>query len=105
MVKKSEKNAIQAKHYDVLLQPVITEKATMASEQNVVTFKVMKSATKPMIKEAVQNIFNVEVLSVNTLNQNGKEKRFRGMLGKRADYKKAMVRLKEGQKIDLAAGI
>jgi large subunit ribosomal protein L23 len=105
MAKKAEKTTVQEKHFDVLLHPVITEKATMASENNVVTFKVHPSATKPMIKDAVQHIFKVDVVSVNTLNQEGKQKKFRGIMGRRAGYKKAMVRLKEGQKIDLAAGI
>lgn len=105
MAKKDENKTIQAKYFDVLLHPVVTEKATMASENNVVTFKVHPAANKNEIRQAVESIFNVKVKSVNTLNQDGKVKKFRGIKGKRADYKKAMVRLQDGHKIDLAAGI
>ena len=91
--------------YDVILSPVITEKATMLSENNMVVFRVRQDATKPQIKEAVEGLFNVKVTAVNTLNQKGKVKRFRGRLGKRNDVKKAMVTLAEGSSIDVATGI
>ncbi|MCT4574659.1 MAG: 50S ribosomal protein L23, partial [Alphaproteobacteria bacterium] len=84
MVKKKEVNP---KSYDILLSPVITEKATMGSENNQVVFKVSLKATKPEIKEAVESIFGVKVVSVNTVNVKGKTKRFKGHLGTRSDYK------------------
>jgi len=93
------------RHYDVLLSPVITEKATMASELNKVVFKVASSATKPQIKEAVEKLFDVKVKSVNTLVRKGKTKRFRGFAGKQSDVKKAVVTLAEGQSIDVTSGI
>lgn len=92
-------------HYDVILGPVITEKSTLVSEHNQVVFKVAPSATKPAIKKAVEAIFNVKVKAVNTIVVQGKVKRFRGVLGKRADYKKAVVSLAEGQSIDVTTGI
>ena len=91
--------------YQVLLAPVITEKATMGSEHNQVTFKVAPDATKPEIKAAVEGLFDVKVLGVNTLNTKGKVKRFRGRLGQRSGYKKAVVRLAEGQSIDVTTGL
>ena len=91
--------------YDIILSPVITEKATLGSEFNQVTFRVAKDATKPEIKAAVETLFDVKVEGVNTLRQNGKLKRFRGRLGKRSDYKKAIVRLAEGQNIDVTTGL
>lgn len=91
--------------YDIILSPVITEKATMASEHNQVTFRVANDATKPEIKQAVEKLFDVKVKAVNTLRQVGKVKRFRGKLGKRSDYKKAIVSLAEGHSIDVTTGL
>ncbi|MBO6503148.1 MAG: 50S ribosomal protein L23 [Kordiimonadaceae bacterium] len=93
------------KHYDVIKSPVITEKATMGSENNQVTFKVAIDASKPEIKAAVEALFDVKVTKVNTLRQEGKVKRFRGVTGKRAEYKKAMVTLAEGNSIDVTTGV
>jgi large subunit ribosomal protein L23 len=91
--------------YQVLLAPVITEKATMMGEQGQYVFRVLQDATKPEIKAAVEGLFGVEVRAVNTLVVKGKAKRFRGRPGQRADWKKAMVRLAEGQTIDLTTGL
>jgi large subunit ribosomal protein L23 len=91
--------------YQVILAPVVTEKATMLSEQNQVTFKVTLDATKPEIKAAVENLFGVQVLAVNTVVTKGKTKRFRGRPGQRSDVKKAIVRLAAGQSIDLTTGL
>ncbi|WP_417457560.1 50S ribosomal protein L23 [Kordiimonas sp.] len=93
------------KHYDVIKSPVITEKATLGSENNQVTFKVAIDATKPEIKAAVEALFDVKVKKVNTLRQEGKVKRFRGVNGRRAEYKKAMVTLAEGSSIDVTTGV
>ncbi len=90
---------------DVILFPVITEKATLGSENNQVTFRVPLNANKFAIRAAVEELFNVKVKAVNTLRQEGKRKRFRGIPGKRPDYKKAIVTLEEGQSIDVATGI
>ena len=87
--------------YDTILRPIITEKATTANENGQVTFAVAISATKPQIKAAVELLFNVKVMSVNTIVQKGKTKTFRGRAGRRSDMKKAMVTLAEGQNIDL----
>jgi large subunit ribosomal protein L23 len=87
--------------YDTILRPIITEKATIANENGQVTFAVAIDATKPQIKAAVEMLFNVKVLAVNTIVQKGKTKTFRGRLGRRSDMKKAMVTLAEGQNIDL----
>jgi len=92
-------------HYDTILKPVITEKATQASEHNQVIFRVRTDATKPEIKAAVEGIFGVKVKAVNTLIQKGKVKRFRGRLGRRSDVKKAIVTLVEGHSIDVTTGI
>ena len=89
------------RHYDVILSPVITEKATIASEHNQVMFKVARTATKPQIKEAVEKLFDVKVKSVNTLIRKGKTKIFQGVTGKQSDVKKAIVTLEEGHRIDL----
>ena len=97
--------AIDEALYDVISHPIITEKATMASEHNQVVFAVPLSATKPQIKKAVEALFKVDVKAVNTLINKGKVKRFRGQLGKRSDTKKAIVTLAEGQMIDVATGI
>lgn len=91
--------------YDVILAPVITEKSTMASEANQVVFKVRRDATKPEIKAAVEQLFKVKVLAVNTINRKGKTKRFRGLKGKQQDVKKAIIRLAEGEKIDVTTRI
>ena len=94
-----------ARHYDTILSPVNTEKATMLSEQNKVVFRVAGDATKPEIAEAVENLFKVSVVKVNTLNVKGKTKRFRGRVGRRSDVKKAIVTLAEGQSIDITTGL
>jgi large subunit ribosomal protein L23 len=91
--------------YDVVLSPVITEKSTLGSEHNQVTFKVAKDATKPEVKAAIEELFGVKVKAVNTLNQKGKLKRFKGRIGKRNDVKKAIVTLEEGQTLDVTTGI
>lgn len=94
-----------AKHYDIIKSPVITEKATLGAENNTYTFKVAIDASKPEIRAAVEGIFDVKVKSVNTLRQEGKLKRFRGIQGRRAEYKKAMVTLAEGSSIDVTSGV
>jgi large subunit ribosomal protein L23 len=93
------------RHYDVIVSPVITEKATNASEHNKVVFKVALTATKPQIKEAVEKLFDVKVKSVNTLRREGKWKAFKGRLGKQSDTKRAIVTLEEGQTIDVTTGL
>ena len=93
------------RHYDVIIAPVITEKATMASEHNKVMFKVRKDATKPQIKEAVEKLFDVKVKNVNTLNRRGKIKMFRNRPGQRSDVKRAIVTLEEGHRIDVTTGL
>ncbi|MGI9352326.1 MAG: 50S ribosomal protein L23 [Rhizobiaceae bacterium] len=93
------------RHYDVIVAPVITEKSTMASEQNQVMFKVAGNATKPEIKGAVEALFNVKVKAVNTLIRKGKVKRFRGIKGKQSDFKKAIVTLADGESIDVTTGL
>ena len=92
-------------HYDVIRKPIITEKATMASEQNAVVFEVAMDAAKPQIKEAVEALFGVKVKAVNTSITKGKVKRFRGQIGKRRDVKKAYVTLEEGNTIDVTTGL
>jgi large subunit ribosomal protein L23 len=89
--------------YDVIRSPVITEKSTMASESSQVVFKVAMDATKPEIKEAIERLFNVKVVAVNTLIRKGKTKRFKGVKGQQSDFKKAIVTLEEGQMIDITA--
>jgi len=91
--------------YDVILAPVITEKSSAVSEANQVVFKVRLDATKPQIKNAVEKLFNVKVLAVNTLTRKGKTKRFRGIKGRQSDVKKAVVKLAEGDKIDVTTRI
>jgi len=93
------------RHFDVIVAPVITEKATMASDLNKVVFKVRKDATKPQIKAAVERLFDVKVESVNTLVRKGKTKFFRGTRGTQSDVKKAVVTLAEGHKIDVTTGV
>ena len=91
--------------YDVILSPVITEKATLASEANQVIFRVNPKATKPEIKAAVEALFGVKVTGVNTLVRKGKVKRFKGTKGRQSDVKKAIVTLAEGQSIDVSTGL
>ena len=93
------------RHYDVIVSPVITEKATNLTEQNKVVFRVSPKATKPQIKEAVEKLFDVKVTGVNTLVTKGKKKIFRGMRGQRSDVKKAIVTLAEGDTIDVTTGL
>ena len=92
-------------HYDVIRKPIITEKTTMASENGAVVFEVAIDSNKPTIKEAVESLFGVKVKAVNTTITKGKAKRFRGMLGKRKDVKKAYVTLEEGNTIDVSTGL
>ena len=95
----------QRRHYDVILGPVITEKSTMASEFNQVTFEVPMTATKPQIRQAVEGLFNVKVKAVNTIRRPGKSKRFRGIVGTQRSRKKAIVTLHEGDSIDVTTGL
>jgi len=95
----------EPRHYDVIVSPVITEKATKLSEHNQIVFRVRPDATKPQIKEAVERLFDVKVTGVNTLVAKGKTKLFRGRRGKRSDVKKAVVTLAEGQTIDVTTGL
>ena len=97
--------AVTARHYDTILSPVITEKATYLSEQNKVVFQVAKDATKAEIADAVEQLFKVKVTKVNTLNVKGKTKLWRGRKGRRPDIKKAIVTLADGQSIDVATGL
>jgi large subunit ribosomal protein L23 len=92
-------------HYDIIRSPVLSEKSTIATEQSKVVFNVLKSATKPEIKAAVEALFKVKVTGVNTLVRKGKVKRFRGIVGKQSDVKKAIVTLAEGQSIDVSTGL
>lgn len=101
---KAKKAEATAKNYDTILAPHVTEKATLGSEHGQVTFRVAKTATKPEIKEAVENLFDVKVKAVNTLIQKGKTKRFKGIAGRRSDFKKAIVTLEEGEVIDTGVG-
>ena len=95
----------QGRMYDLIRSPVVTEKSTLGSQHNQVTFRVPLEATKPEIKAAVEGVFKVKVVAVNTLRQLGKTKRFRGRLGFRSDTKKAMVTLAEGNTIDVTSGV
>ena len=101
----AKKEAIDVRHYDVIVAPHITEKATLLSENNAVVFKVAGDATKPQIKAAVEALFDVKVKGVNTLVQKGKTKRWKGKPYTRTDVKKAVVTLAEGQSIDVATGL
>ena len=92
-------------HYDLIKKPIITEKATMAGENNAVVFQVSMDATKPKIKEAVEAIFGVKVKAVNTTITKGKAKKFRGRAGERSDKKKAYVMLEAGNTIDVSTGL
>ncbi len=96
---------IDPRHYDVIVSPVVTEKATLASEHNKVLFKVAAKATKPQIKEAIEKLFDVKVKSVNTLVRKGKSKVFRGNFGSQSDTKRAIVTLEEGHRIDVTTGL
>ncbi|MCG8441063.1 MAG: 50S ribosomal protein L23 [Caulobacterales bacterium] len=95
----------QPRHYDAIVKPVITEKATLLSEHGKVVFQVPLTATKKEIAEAVEELFKVKVTAVNTLRQKGKTKRFRGRAGRRSDVKKAVVTLEEGHNIDVTTGL
>ncbi|NQE61838.1 MULTISPECIES: 50S ribosomal protein L23 [unclassified Caulobacter] len=97
--------AATARHYDTILSPVITEKTTLLSEQNKVVFKVANDASKDEIAAAVEELFKVKVTKVNTIVTKGKTKRFRGIVGRRNDVKKAIVTLAEGQSIDITTGL
>ncbi len=92
-------------HYDIIKKPIITEKATMASEANAFVFQVKMEATKPQIKEAIEAVFGVKVKAVNTTITKGKTKKFRGRPGVRSDKKKAYVTLVEGNTIDVSTGL
>ncbi len=96
---------IDPRYYDIIVRPIVTEKSTLAAEQNRVVFEVRKDATKPEIKKAVEAIFGVKVEKVNTLIVKGKKKYFRGKPGRRSDWKKAYVKLAEGYSIDVTSGI
>ena len=96
---------VKAEHYDVIRKPIITEKATIASEAGAVVFEVAIDSNKPQIKEAVEALFGVKVKAVNTTITKGKTKRFRGMMGRRKDVKKAYVTLEEGNTIDVSTGL
>ena len=93
------------RHYDIILSPVITEKATTASERNQVVFNVATTATKPQIKEAVEKLFDVKVRSVNTLIRKGKVRVFKGRPGELQNTKRAVVTLEEGHRIDVTTGL
>ena len=93
------------RHYDTIVAPVITEKATLASESNQFVFRVARHATKPQIKAAIEQLFDVKVTGVNTLVRKGKTKAFRGVRGKQQDVKKAIVTLADGYRIDVTTGL
>ena len=101
----NKKSVDRERMYEIIRAPVITEKSTLGSENNQVTFKVPLDATKPEIRSAVEKLFEVKVRSVNTLRQKGKNKVFRGRRGRRSDFKKAIVRLEEGHSIDVTTGV
>ena len=94
-----------ARHYDTIVAPVITEKATIASENNQFVFKVARNATKPQIKDAIEKLFDVKVTAVNTILRKGKTKAFRGIRGRQQDMKKAIVTLADGYRIDVTTGL
>ncbi|HEY5226222.1 MAG TPA: 50S ribosomal protein L23 [Methylovirgula sp.] len=101
----SSKSFADVRHYDLIVAPVITEKATLASEQNKVTFKVAMDATKPQIKAAIERLFDVKVEAVNTILRKGKRKTFKGTRGVQSDKKMAVVTLAEGHSIDITTGL
>lgn len=105
MAKKQAETAIDNRHYDVVLAPHITEKSTMLSEHNAVVFKVAGGASKPEIKAAVEALFDVKVINVNTMVTKGKSKRWKGKPYQRSDSKKAIITLAEGNSIDITSGI
>ena len=105
VIPRAEVKLTRQQMYDIICSPVITEKATNASEHNQVTFRVPLTATKREVKAAVEGLFRVNVTAVNTIRMMGKTKRFRGRPGRRSDYKKAIVTLREGQRIDVTTGI
>ena len=96
---------IQEAMYQTILGPVITEKSTLGSEHGQITFRVAIDATKPQVKQAVEELFKVKVKAVNTIRVKGKKKRFRGVLGRRPDWKKAVITLEDGHSIDVTTGI
>jgi large subunit ribosomal protein L23 len=102
---KKQQQAVDARHFDVIVAPHITEKSTLLSEQNAVVFKVAKDASKPEIKAAVEALFGVTVTGVNTMVSKGKTKRWKGQAYQRSDAKKAILTLAEGQTIDITSGI
>ena len=99
------KATIDARHYDIILSPVITEKATIASELNKVVFNVRKDASKDQIQAAIERLFDVKVVGINTMIRKGKTKHFRGVRGRQSDSKKAIVTLAEGDRIDVTTGL
>jgi large subunit ribosomal protein L23 len=105
MAKKPTTQAVDIRHYDVVLAPHITEKSTMLSDNNAVVFKVANTASKPEIKAAVEALFGVTVTNVNTIVQKGKSKKWKGKPYQRSDAKKAIVTLADGQSIDITSGI
>ncbi len=96
---------VQERWYDIILGPLVTEKSTQGSDNNQVTFKVSLDASKPEIKKAVEGLFEVKVRQVNTIRMKGKTKRFKGHLGRRSNWKKAIVSLAEGETIDMMTGV
>ncbi len=105
MAKKPQKAAPEARHYDIVLAPHITEKSTMLSDNHAVVFRVAHTASKPEIKAAIEALFGVKVVGVNTIVTKGKTKRWKGKPYQRSDVKKAIIRLAEGQSIDVTSGI
>ncbi len=97
--------SVKAEHYDIIRKPLVTEKSTMASENGAVVFEVSMDSNKPQIKEAVEALFGVKVKAVNTSITKGKQKRFKGVLGRRKDIKKAFVTLEDGNTIDVTTGL
>ena len=97
--------SVKAEHYDIIRKPLVTEKSTMASENGAVVFEVSIDSNKPQIKEAVESLFGVKVKAVNTSITKGKQKRFKGVLGRRRDVKKAFVTLEDGNTIDVTTGL
>ena len=104
MAKKQQQDAVDLRHYDVIVAPHITEKSSLLAEHNAVVFKVAKTASKPEIKAAVEALFNVKVTGVNTIVSKGKTKRWKGQAYQRSDAKKAIVTLAEGEMIDITEG-
>ena len=105
VIRRQETRLTRQQMYDLIRSPVITEKATNASEHNQVIFRVPLAATKRAVKAAVEGLFSVKVEAVNTIRMMGKTKRFKGRIGRRSDYKKAIVTLAEGSRIDVTTGI